>query len=251
MRRFAPLLASLMLVAPSLQAADIPDYIAKAVAAPERSDKDRERDARDKPAELLTFAGLKPGMKVADVFGGGGYWSEIYTRAVGPTGSVTLVNNVGYFNYSKDDLKARFDKDRLKEVKRRVVETPNMDLGRDQFDLITIYLSYHDIYWVDETEGWPKIDADRFVTQLRDALKPGGHLLIVDHAAKEGTGSSAAQDLHRIEEAFARKDFTSHGFVLEKSWDGFRNPADDHTKLVFDPAIRGKTDRFAQLYRKN
>jgi predicted methyltransferase len=251
MRRFAPLLASLMLVAPSLQAADIPDYIAKAVAAPERSDKDRERDARDKPAELLTFAGLKPGMKVADVFGGGGYWSEIYTRAVGPTGSVTLVNNVGYFNYSKDDLKARFDKDRLKEVKRRVVENPNMDLGRDQFDLITIYLSYHDIYWVDEAEGWPKIDADRFVTQLRDALKPGGHLLIVDHAAKEGSGSSAAQDLHRIDEAFARKDFTSHGFVLEKSWDGFRNPADDHTKLVFDPAIRGKTDRFTQLYRKN
>jgi predicted methyltransferase len=190
-------------------------------------------------------------MKVADVFGGGGYWSEIYTRAVGPTGSVTLVNNVGYFNYSKDDLKARFDKDRLKQIKRRVVETPNMDLGRDQFDLITIYLSYHDIYWVDEAEGWPKIDADRFVTQLRDALKPGGHLLIVDHAAKEGTGSSAAQDLHRIDEAFARKDFTSHGFVLEKSWDGFRNPADDHTKLVFDPAIRGKTDRFTQLYRKN
>ena len=108
MRRFVPLLACLILVAPSLQAADIPDYIAKAVAAPERSDKDRERDARDKPAELLTFAGLKPGMKVADVFGGGGYWSEILTRAVGPTGSVTLVNNVGYFNYSKDDLKARF-----------------------------------------------------------------------------------------------------------------------------------------------
>src|SRR6187401_133624 len=152
MYRYALVLASLLVAAP-LQAADIPANIAAAVASPERSAKDRERDARDKPAELLAFAGLKPGMKVADVFGGGGYWSEIYTRAVGPTGSVTLVNNVGYFNYSKDDLKARFDKDRLKQIKRRVVETPNMDLGRDQFDLITIYLSYHDIYWVDEAEG--------------------------------------------------------------------------------------------------
>jgi predicted methyltransferase len=80
MRRFATLLACLMFAAPTLHAAEIPDYIAKAVAAPERSDKDRERDARDKPAELLAFAGLRPGMDVADFFGGGGYWSDLRTR---------------------------------------------------------------------------------------------------------------------------------------------------------------------------
>jgi predicted methyltransferase len=239
-----------MLAAPPLEAAEVPDYIAKAVAAPERSAKDRERDARDKPAELLAFAGLQPGMKVADVFGGGGYWSEILVRAVGPEGSVTLVNNAPYFNYGQEDLKARFGEGRLKEVKRRVVETADLDLGRDQYDLITIYLSYHDIYWVDEASGWPKINADRFVTQLHDALKPGGHLLVVDHAAKAGSGSAAAQDLHRIDEAFTKKDFLSHGFLLEKSWHGLRNSADDHTKGVFDAAIRGKTDRFTHLYRK-
>ena len=250
MRRFASLLACLMFAVPTLQAAEIPDYIGNAVASPERSDKDRERDARDKPAELLTFAGLKPGMDVADFFGGGGYWSEIYVRAVGPTGSVTLVNNSPYYNYGSEGLKARFGNDRLKEVKRRVVETANLDMGREKYDLITIYMSYHDLYWVDEAEGWPAIDADSVLKQLHAALKPGGHLLIVDHSAKAGSGKAPAQDLHRIDEAFAKQAITSHGFELEKTWDGFRNPDDDRTKLVFDPAIRGKTDRFTHLYRK-
>lgn len=250
MNRCAILFAGLLLAAP-LQAQKIPDHIAAAVAAPERSAKDRERDARDRPAELLAFAGLEPGMKVADVLGGGGYWSEILARAVGPTGGVTLVNNPGYFNFGKDDLKARFGDGRLKEVKRRVFETANMGLGREQFDLIVIYLSYHDIYWVDEeTYGWPEIDADRFLTSLHDALKPGGRLLIVDHAAAAGTGKAAAQELHRIDEAFAKKDIAGHGFLLEKAWPGLRNSADDHTKGVFDDAIRGKTDRFTHLYRR-
>jgi predicted methyltransferase len=250
MIRLPILLAALLLAAP-LQAQTVPSHIAAAVAAPERSAKDRERDARDKPAELLTFAGVEPGMKVADVFGGGGYWSEIIARAVGPSGRVVLVNNPGYFNFAKDDLKERFGNDRLKEVERRVFETSYMDLGREQFDLIAIYLSYHDIYWVDEqVYGWPKVDTDGFLKRLHDALKPGGKLLIVDHAAVAGTGKAPAQDLHRIDEAFTKKDIASHGFLLEKSWPGLRNSADDHTKNVFDPAIQGKTDRFTHLYRK-
>jgi len=249
MRRFAFLIAGLLLAAP-LAAQQVPDHIAAAVAAPERSAKDRERDARDKPAELLAFAGVEPGMKVADVFGGGGYWSEILARAVGPDGGVTLVNNAPYFNYAQEDLKSRFGEGRLKDVRRRVVETANMDLGREQFDLILIYMSYHDIYWVEEDAGWPEIDFDRFLVQLHDALKPGGKLLVVDHAAAAGSGSSAASTLHRIDEAFTKNDFARHGFLFEKSWPGLRNSADDHTRNVFDEAIRGKTDRFTHLYRR-
>jgi predicted methyltransferase len=250
MRPFIALLAALLLASP-LQAAEIPDNVAKAVAAAERPAKDRERDARDKPAELLAFAGVKPGDSVADVFGGGGYWTELLSRAVAPGGSVTLVNNVGYFAFDKDAIKERFKEGRLADVKQRVVETPAMGLGKDQYDLILIFMAYHDLYWVDEANGWPKIDAGRFLDQLHEALKPGGHLLIVDHAAQEGTGSAAAQDLHRIDEAFAKKDIASHGFLFEKAYTGYRNSADDHSKLVFDPSVRGKTDRFAHLYRKN
>jgi predicted methyltransferase len=250
MRTMVTLLAGLLLAAP-VYAADIPDNIAKALASPDRPAKDRERDARDKPAELLAFAGVKPGDDVADFFGAGGYWSEILVRAVAPDGSATLVNNVGYHAFSRDDLKERFKDGRLPDVKRRVVETPAMQLGKDRYDLILIFMGYHDLYWVDETNGWPKIDAGLVLDQLHDALKPGGHLLIVDHAAKEGTGSSAAQDLHRIDEAFTKKDIAGHGFLFEKAFTGYRNSADDHSKQVFDESIRGKTDRFAHLYRKN
>jgi predicted methyltransferase len=250
MTRYAMLMAGLLVAAMPLQAAEIPDNIAKAVAAPERSAKDRERDAHDKPAELLAFAGIKPGMKVADFFGGGGYWSELLARAVGPTGSVTLVNNPGYFYFSKDGLKERFADGRLKDIRQRVVETGNLDLGSGQFDLIFIFMGYHDLYWVDESNGWPKIDAGGVLDQLNRALKPGGKLLVVDHAAKEGTGSSAATDLHRIDEDFARKDIASHGFLVEKAWPGYRSSTDDRTKEVFDASIRGKTDRFTHLYRK-
>lgn len=250
MRRSAFLLTGFLLALP-LQAQQIPDHVAAAVAAPERSAKDRERDARDKPAELLTFAGVKPGMKVADFFGGGGYWSELLSRAVGPTGDVTLVNNPGYFYFSKDGLKERFADGRLKDVRQRVVETGNLDLGSAQYDLIFIFMGYHDLYWIDESNGWPKIDAGGVLDQLNRALKPGGKLLIVDNAAKEGTGSSAASDLHRIDEAFTKKDIGAHGFLFEKGWPGYRNSADDHSKGVFDPAIRGKTDRFTHLYRRH
>jgi predicted methyltransferase len=249
MRLFTSTLVCFLFALP-LQAADIPPNVALAVSAAERSDADRERDAHEKPAELLAFTGVAPGMKVADVFGGGGYWSELFGRAVGTSGSVMLVNNSPYWNYSKDDLKTRFADGRLQNVKPRVVETGALDLGSGQYDLVVIFMSYHDLYWIEEETGWPAIDADGFLKQLHTALKPGGRLLIVDHSAKAGSGKAPAQALHRIDEEFAKQDITSHGFELEKTWDGYRDSGDDRTKMVFDPAIRGKTDRFTHLYRK-
>lgn len=244
-------LATLALLAsPPVLAADPPAHIAAAIAAPERSDKDRERDARDRPAEVMAFAGIQPGMVIADVFGGGGYWTELLARAVGPDGKVSLVNNAPYLDFSREDIKARFADDRLPNVTRRTIETCDMKLGKAGFDLILIVMSYHDLYYVDEEGGWPAIDAGGFLDQLHAALKPGGSLLIIDHAAAAGAGNSVAGEIHRIEEAFAKRDIESHGFRFEKTWDGYRNSADDLSKLVFDPAVRGKTDRFTHLYRR-
>ena len=239
-----------LLASPPALAADTPAHIAAAIAAPERSDKDRERDARDRPAEVMAFAGIQPGMVIADVFGGGGYWTELLARAVGAEGKVSLVNNAPYLEFAREDLKTRFVDDRLPNVTRRTIETCDMKLGKAGYDLILIVMSYHDLYYQDELGGWPPIDGGGFLEQLHAALKPGGALLIIDHAATAGSGNTAAQDLHRIEEAFAKQDIESHGFQLEKTWDGYRHSADDLSKLVFDPEVRGKTDRFTHLYRR-
>ena len=246
------LLASILMVAASLSLA-APDtaLYEQAVAHDGRSAKDRERDARERPAEVMAFAGFKPGMKVADVFAGGGYYSELISYVVGSGGQVLMVNNVPYEDYAKDDIKARFATEgRLANVKRSVIESCNLQLGTSTLDAAMIIMSYHDLFYADPLNGWPAIDEPHFLDQIYAALKPGGVFLIVDHAAREGAGSSVALELHRIDEAFAVKDITSHGFRYEGHYDKLRNTADDRSKIVFDPAIRGKTDRFVHLYRK-
>ena len=239
--------ALLCLTAPAIAAAATP--IETAIASTERTDKDRERDAREKPAEILAFAGVKPGMTVVDMFAGGGYYTELLAGVVGPTGKVLSVNNVPYAQYSKDAVKARFTEGRLKNVERRLVEASYMYLPPRSADLIVIVMSYHDAFWIDEKEGWPEVNTDGFIESLKRTLKPGGKLLIVDHNAPAGTGREMAGKVHRLNEEFAKKSLTSHGFVLEKTYDGLRNKDDQLDKMVFDPAVKGKTDRYVHLYK--
>ena len=239
-------LGLLALAAPA-SAADA-SLIEKSIASPGRTAADRERDAREKPAEVMAFAGVKPGMVVADVLYGGGYYSELLAGAVGDGGKVIAINNVPYLNYGRDGIKARFTEGRLKNVERRLVEASYMQIAPKSVDLAIMVMSYHDVFWVDEKEGWPAIDTDAFIEGLKKMLKPGGKLLIVDHNAAAGTGKEMAGKLHRLNEDWARKSLTSHGFVFEKSYDGLRNKNDSLDKLVFDPAVQGKTDRYVHLY---
>ena len=226
-----------------------PSVYERAVATAGRSAEDKARDQRDQPATLYAFAGFKPGTRIADIFGGGGYNSELLSYVVGPSGHVLLVNNPPYAAYAAKDQAVRFKDGRLPRVERLVVPNIDLKLGRATLDAALIVMSYHDLYWQDK-DDFPRIDAGQFLEQIRAAIKPGGRFLVVDHSAVAGSGNAAAQTLHRIDEQFAIRDIESHGFKLEKTWDGLRNPADDHSKAVFDPAIRGRTDRFVHLYRR-
>ncbi|MEO8019508.1 MAG: methyltransferase domain-containing protein [Pseudomonadota bacterium] len=239
--------ALLVLAAPAFPAD--PTAIEASVAEPSRTDKDRERDARDKPAEVMAFAGVKPGMTVVDMFAGGGYYTELLAGAVGPTGKVLSVNNVPYAQYGKDGIKARFTEGRLKNVDQRLVEMSYINFPPKSVDLIVICMSYHDAFWVDEKEGWPEINTAGFIDSMRRMLKPGGKLLIIDHNAPAGTGTEMVAKAHRLNEDFVKKSLTSRGFALEKTYDGLRNKDDQLDKLVFDPAVRGKTDRYVHLYK--
>ena len=189
--------------------------VAMAVADERRTEADRERDDSSKPIAVLSFFGVEPGMHVLDLLSGGGYYSEILSYAVGPNGEVVAHTNDIYEKYHGDEIAERYREDRLPNVKRLSSNAPDLKLGSEAFDMVLMVMVYHDVYYVSESNPrHPKIDRDRFFAQIRHCLKPGGVLAIVDHSARPGTGASAAQDLHRIDQEFARDDIGAAGCVL-------------------------------------
>lgn len=224
--------------------------LASALADPHRLDADRERDARSRPDVTLPLLGLSPGDRVADIFAGGGYYSELIGRVVGEDGEVLLVNNAAYAQFAGKALKARMDRRDVGPITIHTREADNLDLGTNTLDAALIIMSYHDLYHVDADNGWAAIDAADFLGQIATALKPGGRFLIVDHHAEPGSDKAAAQDLHRIDAAFTKRDITSHGFKLVGESDVLRNPDDDYSVNVFDPSVRGNTDRFVLVFEK-
>jgi predicted methyltransferase len=111
-------------------------------------------------------------------------------------------------------------------------------------------LAYHDIYYSNPKDGWPKIDGPKLLAELHQALKPGGVLGIVDHHAEAGAPRETGGTLHRIDPSIVIADLTGAGFELEEKSDELRNMSDDHSRTVFDPELRGLTDRFMLRFRK-
>lgn len=222
--------------------------IDEVLASPNRLEADRERDARSHPEVVLELLQLGPGDRVVDIFAGSGYYSELLGMLVAPDGEVLMHNNQAYLGFVGDALEKRFEGRELSDITRHDREVTDMDLGVNSLDAAMIIMSYHDLYHVDE--GWPLMDVADFMGQIFKALKPGGRFLLVDHAAVDGSDISTAQQLHRIDEAFVKQDVESYGLLFTASSDVLRNPDDDRSLLVFDPAIRGKTDRFILVFEK-
>jgi predicted methyltransferase len=253
LHRQIPFLLCALLCAPGLIAplpAIAADAYDAAVAHAGRSAADLKRDSLDHPADILRLSGIKPGMRVADVLAGDGYYSELASYVVGPTGKIFMINNATFDHWSDGPLQERLGKDRLANVEHRTVDLDHLNIEPGSLDAVFFIKVYHDLYWVDPQGQWPKIDTRRVLDQLARALKPGGILLLVDHSAKAGSGNTVASSLHRIEESFAIKDFESHGFKVIAKSDVLRRPDDARDLISYKGPALGKTDRFVLVFRK-
>jgi predicted methyltransferase len=212
------------------------DYSA-IIAAPDRSDADRETDKRRDPVKLLAFAGITPGMTVLDMGAGGGYSTELAARAVGPAGKV----------YAQDGSKRERFETRAKSPAManvtylvRPFDDP-VPADVKNVDVITFFFFYHDTVHMG-------VNRPVMNRHLFEALKPGGVLIIADHAAQNGAGTSVTNTVHRIEENSVKAELTAAGFVLAGEGDFLRNPDDPRTGAVFRSPIR--VDEFVLKFRK-
>jgi len=226
-------------------AANPPAHIAAAVSHQARPQADLDRDSTRKPAEMLTFAGVKPGDTVVDVVPGGGYFTRIFAVAVGPKGKVIAYVPSEIAGKYNSEANARKLAEAYPNV--AVVVDPIASSGaKGVADVVWISQNYHDIHT--PLLGDPDIAVVN--RAIYDVLKPGGVFIVLDHVAEEGSGLRDVNTLHRIDPETVKAEVTAAGFVYEGESNVLRNKDDKHTANVFDASIRGRTDQFVYKFRK-
>lgn len=221
--------------------------------SPGRSEAALGADAGRRPIEVLDFFGVKPGQHVLDLMAGGGYYSELLGKAVGAKGGVTAFD----LPIGEDGSNAK-ERESWKNLQAR---NPNVhfvtgDIAHPvfapaSFDFALLHLIYHDLYWESAQYHYPHAEPDEVLKRLYAAMKPGGIVGVVDHVADpNGDVRATVEKLHRIDPAVVKADFKRAGFELVGESPLLMTGQDDHQKLVFDAAVRGKTDRFIFKFRK-
>lgn len=225
----------------------LPGFLVSALEDPGRPAADMAKDALRRPGETLAFAGLRPGMKVADLIPGQGYFTRIFSKAVGPKGRV--------FAYVPDELTklanrepavAALARDRNYPNIRLVLNTLPMFATPERLDMVFTAQNYHDMH----ADFMGPVDVAQVNRQIYASLKPGGVYIVIDHSARAGSGLGMVNELHRIDAALVRREIEAAGFVFEREARFLANPKDPRTKSVFDASIRGKTDQFVMKFRK-
>lgn len=222
-----------------------------ALSTPNRFAGDAEQDAWRKSPEVLAFLGVKPGMVVLDYFAGSGYYTELISNVVGPQGKVITYNNAEYAKYSGDKPAQRYGSNRLPNVVQLGGRPEEVALDPNSIDAVLFMQAYHDLYWRPKDGSWTPTDPALSLARLVPALKPGAVVLVVDHIAAPGSDPTQSVDAtHRIDPAVVKRDFEAAGLVFDGESSVHSNPTDDHTKVVFDPAVSHKTDQFAYRFKK-
>jgi len=222
---------------------EVPAAIAAAVADAGRPDADKARDVHRKPAQIVAFAGVKPGDKVAEFLPGGGYYTRILSKTVGPQGHVYVLIPTAFAQRpgGLDAINALATQ--LGNVTVVATDLTNFTLP-EPVDLAWTSENYHDMH-NGPTPSFAGVNTATF-----RALKPGGIYFVEDHAAAAGAGTSVTSTLHRIEASAAIAEVTAAGFALDAQSDLLANPGDPKTAGVRDPSIQGETEKFALRFRK-
>jgi len=153
--------------------------------------------------------------------------------------------------FAAKGIEARYAGNRLPNVQQLTVEVDQLELPPGSLDAVFFVMSYHDLYWRPLDRSWPPTDPAQMLRKLHAALKVGGVVIVQDHVAVPGGDTAAVVDrLHRIDPEVVRRDFKAAGFALEAESPMLARPDDDHAKQVFDPDIRGRTDRFVFRFRR-
>ncbi|MES2493974.1 MAG: methyltransferase domain-containing protein [Pseudomonadota bacterium] len=210
---------------------------ARAVADPLRSAEHRAFDESRRPGDVLAFAQIKRGETVADFGAGSGYYSELIASAVGPTGQVIALTPPKYYKPEG------WTKLRAAHANVNLIVSDNADLAPRSVDAIFSHLVFHDLFV-------PGSDPRPVLANWYAAVKPGGRVIIADHRGPAGDTSAIAGTLHRIDPAAATAAMVGAGFVADGSSTALQRSEDDQARNVFDPEIRGKTDRFILLFRR-
>ena len=228
---------------PSAQAQKVSAAVTKALADPARADQQGD-DARRKAADVVAFSGLKPGNVVVDYLPGAGYWTRIFTGVVGAKGHVYAIWPAAGAKYAEKALPALQARGFANVTAE--VQATNLPTSPQPVDVFWTAQNYHDI--PNNGAGEPALRA--FDAAVFRMLKRGGTYIVIDHADAAGTGMSGTETRHRIDPAAVKAQVQAAGFKFVGESTVLRNPADDHSKGVFDPAIRGQTDQFVYKFRK-
>ena len=225
------------------QAQKVSPAVTSALADSARADQQGD-DARRKAADVLAFSGVKPGNVIVDYLPGAGYWTRIFTGVVGPKGHVYAVWPAAGAKYAEKTLPALQARNLVNVT--AVVQTTNLPTSPKPVDLFWTVQNYHDIANNGGGEGALKA----FDKAVFNMLKRGGIYVVIDHADAPGSGLGGTETRHRIDPAAVKAQVQAAGFKFVGESTVLRNPADDHTKAVFDPAIRGTTDQFVYKFKK-
>lgn len=245
----AAAIAALCLTAGAAIAA-APGAVQAALSDPARPAADTSRDVNRHPGELIAFAGLKPGMKVVDLWPGGGYYTRILARTVGPRGRVyAYISNAGDARMKTQgkDPDNQFADFKAVYHNLGVLHGPTQNfVTPESVDMVWTSDNYHDMH------NAPTADADiaSMNKGIFTSLKHGGIYLVLDHRAAKGAGADATGKLHRMDEDIAKKEIEAAGFKLVAESKILTNPADDNTKRVFEAGEHDHTDQFVLKFRK-